>query len=169
MGENMRVLAIDPGIDNASYAILDDDGGLIEAGLIPNPYKTKGRVEKLKKATMMCLEVRNKLLILPEVDLTVIEASTASADGANRFNNFCRMCLVSGAAFGACDTMSVEFVPPQTWKRKRDKAENHAVYMAEVSDTEKLKLQGFLKGIAKTKQHNVLDAYFIAVWAQKTY
>lgn len=165
----MKVMGIDPGINEAAYAILDDSGGLIEAGLIPNSYKTKGKVEKLKKATIMCLEVRNKCMVLPPVDLTIIEASTASADGMKNYNTMCRMGLVSGAAFGACDTKYVEFVPPQTWKRTKDKAENQALYLEDVSADEKKKLQGFLKGIAKTKQHNVIDAFCIALWAHKNY
>lgn len=165
----MKVMGIDPGINEASYAILDDDGALIEAGLIKNTYKTNGKVEKLKKAAVMCLEMRNKLIVLPEVDLTVIEASTASADGMKNYNTMCRMGLVSGCAFGACDSRYVEFVPPQTWKRTRDKAENHALYMENVSESERKKLQKYLKGIPKTKQHNVLDAYCMAVWAHENY
>jgi len=165
----MRILAIDPGIDNASYAILDAHGGLVEAGMIKNTYKTKGKVEKLKKATIMCLELRNKCAILPPVDLTIIEASTASADGMKNYNTMCRMGLVSGAAFGACDTKYVEFVPPQTWKKVRDKAEKHALYLEEVSAAEKKKLAGFLKGTLKSKQHNILDAYCMALWAYENY
>lgn len=162
-------MGIDPGINEASYAILNDAGELIEAGLISNTYKTKNRVEKLKKATVMCLELRNKLAILPGVDLTIIEASTASSDGMKNYNTMCRMGLVSGTAFGACDSKYVEFVPPQTWKITRDKTENHVEYLKTVPKSEKDKLANFLKGVAKTKQHNVLDAYCIALWAYRVY
>lgn len=162
----MKILAIDPGINECAYAIIDGRGELLDAALIPNTYKTKGPVEKLKKAQMMCLALRNKLVILPEVDLVIIESSTGSS-GLKNFNTMCRMAMVSGCAYGACDGRYIEFVHPPTWKLTRDKMENHVLYFNDVPETEIEKLDKYLAGTLKSKQHNILDAYCIALWAYK--
>ena len=165
----MRVLAIDPGINECSYAILDDGGKLIEAGLIPNPYRTKGKVEKLKKASMMCLALRNKLTILPAVDLTMIESTTGSSGGLKNFNTMCRMALVSGCAYGSCDSTYVDFVHPPTWKLVKNKEENIKLFLQDLSEAEWAALDVYLDEVTPSKQHNVLDAYCIALWAYNNF
>lgn len=159
----MRVLGIDPGIDDVSYAIIDD-GHLVDAGLVRNSYKKKGKVEKLLKATHMALDIRNQLLSLDSVDYAYVEASTASADGLRNYNTMCRMALVSGAALGSVDAKFIDFVPPQTWKCVRDKADNQAMVLKSVSKYERDKLNSFLIDLPKSKHHNVIDAYCIALW-----
>jgi hypothetical protein len=165
----MRVLGIDPGINECSYAVLNDRGELVEAGLIPNPYKKTGRVEKLKKASMMCQALREKLYDLEDVDIVMIEASTGSSGGLKNYNTMCRMALVSGCAYGACDADHIDFVAPQTWKVTRDKFENHEIYLKSVPEIERGKLDNFLNEVAASKQHNVIDAFCIALWTFNHY
>jgi hypothetical protein len=159
----MKVIGIDPGIDDASYAIIED-GSLIDAGIIRNNYKPKGKVEKLLKAEMMGLMLREFLYTLDNVDIAIIEASASSSHGLRNFNTMCRMAMVSGAALGAVKADRIEFVPPPTWKVKKDKLENHAVMLATVSEHERQKLQAFAEKTIKSKRHNVIDAYLIALW-----
>jgi hypothetical protein len=164
----MRVIGIDPGIDDASYAIIDN-GSLIEAGIIRNSYKPKGKIEKLLKANVMALDLRNKLLELEHVDYAIVEASASSSHGLRNFNTMCRMAMVSGAALGAVNADFIEFVPPPTWKEKKDKLDNHAVMLAKVSQHERNKLQKFAEKTIASKRHNVIDAYLIALWGYNQY
>lgn len=161
----MKILGIDPGINECAYCIVNEKKDIVAAGMIPNPYKTKGRVDTLAKITEMTLALRATLESLPVVDVTAIEATTAFADGHRNIDTIGRMALASGCAFGAAKTDALIFVRPQQWKSKKDKLENQKLFLKELSEKQKAKLDHVLQNIALSKQHNVVDALGIALWA----
>jgi Holliday junction resolvasome RuvABC endonuclease subunit len=161
----MKILGIDPGINECAYCIVNDKREVVGAGLIANPYKTKGRVDTLAKITEMTLALRAVLESLPDVDVTAIEATTAFANGHRNIDTIARMALASGCAFGAARTESLIFVRPQKWKSKKNKLDNHEVFMNELGSKQVDKFYKMISDVDVTKQHNVLDALGIALWA----
>jgi Holliday junction resolvasome RuvABC endonuclease subunit len=161
----MKILGIDPGINECAYCIVNDKREIVDAGLIANTYKTKGRVDTLAKITEMSLELRSVLEGLPKVDVTAIEATTAFANGHRNIDTIARMAMASGCAFGAANTESLIFVRPQKWKSKKNKFENHQTFMDDLDTAQVDKFYKLISKVDDSKKHNVIDALGIALWA----
>jgi hypothetical protein len=148
---------------------MDPGPKIIGGALIKNPYRSTGKVARLEKAQAMALALERELVRLNKVELAIIEASTGSHGGRCNVNTMCRLAIISGVAYGACNAAEKIFVPPPTWKKVQDKYKNHDLYLEPLTKAQRRSLEIKLARVPKSKQHNLIDAYCMALWGQEIY
>ncbi len=162
----MIVLGMDPSVNQTSYALVDSHEGLIDAGILCNPYRPVGKIDHLVKATSMCALLAQVLPLLKGADIAIMEASCGHCVN---IGDFARMALVSGAGLGACYADRLVFVAPPTWKIVKDKDKNHVLYFEQTSLEDLEKLAVFAEEYPQKIRHNLYDAFCIAAYGLNTY
>lgn len=163
------IIGIDPGINECSYCIIDEHKNIVDAALIPNSYNKPGKVNKLEKITDMAIELKKTLQDLGPFDLAAIETTIAFADGFRNIDTIARLAFASGSALGSLDSTLFVTAMPQQWKMVSNKEQNAELYLERLSIRQIGQLEILLRQYKLDKQHNILDALGIALWALENY
>ena len=162
----MKIIGMDPSVNQTSYVLLDSSEGLIDADILFNPYRPVGKIDALEKVTQMCALLAKVMPMVEGADIAIMEASCGHCVN---IGDFARMALVSGAGLASCYADRLVFVAPGTWKKHNNKDKNHEYLFEQASLEELEKLKVFAEKYPKGKRHNLYDAWGIARWGLDMY
>lgn len=164
------MLGIDPGINNASWALITEEGDLVDAGIVYNPYETDGLVEKYKKPVVMAQVLAQKLGGLGKTHKGISHVSFEWLQGhsGRNFYSLCSMSIVNGAVIGSFPKCEFRAFPPNKWKgRIIDKDTVHAEIVADITAKSRARLNEILSPYDVEDQHNIFDAIGVALFGLK--
>lgn len=165
------LLAIDPGKQVGGYAIFDETGTLIEAGVLrfkdseeeaatlghgfACQVTTLGYASTWKRVMIERMELRRQKL---EAVNDIIRLTELSGIFAGAFRATCGIEDNLGAP-------EISYIEANRWTQGRDKAQNHPRIVARLRrDGELTAMHDALRGLAKQNHKEVLDAIGIGLW-----
>lgn len=158
VGRPELFVGIDPGTRETGWAFIDDDGRLLQCGVI-----LAGGLEQMLSIVDACLR---KYALFAATAVAIERPQLYGVHDRSDPNKIGQLLLVAGRASAAFPGTRLRLPYPAMWKGQVPKHVHHTRVLRRLDPISEFRLSSDLKSVAPGKRHNVLDALGLALWVK---